>query len=209
MRAVTPIKVMGLDLAAVNSGLCVIEAHHPEYAFKVLHEEAFRHPKDDFRNRIAVSNSILGVARTHNPTVVAIEDYARRFGRTNTSGIEHAEVGGMTKKTLHEAGFRIFVIPPTSMRSFMGAPPKSPKDYLIERAKDRLGYESDASNQTKRSNITDALIHAHIGALLYLAKYGNLVYDLTKAENRILYGDKKLEGLVDRSNIEYGAPKEE
>lgn len=195
---------MGLDLAGANSGLCVVKAHYPKYSYEVLHEEAFHHPMVDFRNRAAASSAILKLAEKYKPDVIAIEDYARRFGKTNTSGYEHAEVGGMTKKALHEAGFLIYIIPPTSMRSFMDAPPKSPKEILVELAASRQGFTSSAKTKKDRGNITDAFIHAHIGSLLYIVKNFTLEYNLTPAEDRIINGTAKFEGLKDRSNVEYG-----
>ena len=198
------LKVMGLDQGAANTGLCVIKARCSKYSFKVLHEEAFQHKMVDFRNRVQAANAILEVANTYKPDIIVIEDYIRRSFATNTSSYEHGEVGGMTKKLLYEAGFTLFLIPPTTMRSFVDAPPKSPKEYLEEAAKTRLGYVSTASTIKKRSDITDALWHAHIGALTYFAKQGTLKYKLLDCEKRILYGDDKIIGLKDRNGIEYG-----
>ena len=200
-------KVMGLDLAAANSGLCVIEAHYPDYSFSVLAEEALNHPMAEFTNRIDAANYALFIANEHSIDAVAIEDYARRFGNTNTSGYEHAELGGMVKKLFYEADIPMYIIPPTSMRSFMQAPPKSPKDFLETQALSRLGFASKASTKKKRSDITDAFIHAHIGSLLHIIRNDTLVYSLSDAEQRILYGDNKIIGLKDRDGIYYGEEK--
>lgn len=197
-------KVMGLDLAAAHSGLCVIEAHYPKYRFKVLAEEGLHHPIDDFKNRIDAANYILFTAKEHSVDFIAMEDYALRIGRTNTSGFQYGELGGMVRKTLYEANIPFYVIPPTSMRSFMCVPPKSPKDYLEKMALARLGFESAASTKKKRSDITDAFIHAHIGSLVHIIKTSTLDYDLEAAEKRILYGDKKIIGLIDREKVYYG-----
>lgn len=202
-------RVMGLDLAAANSGLCVIEAHYPDYSFQVIHEEALHHPMSSFTNRVDAANYIEYLVTEHDVEVAAIEDYARRFGRTNTSGYEHGEVGGMVRKVLYEMGCPFYIIPPTSMRSFMEVPPKSPKDFLQDQALARLGFESKASTKKKRSDITDAVIHAHIGSLLHILRAGELNYSLTDAEHRIIYGDNKLEGLKDRDGIYYDSTKEE
>ena len=195
---------MGLDLAAANSGMCIIEAHYPTYVFEVVLEEGLHHPMDDFRNRIDAANYISFMASEHSVDVVAIEDYAMRFGKTNTSGFQYGELGGMVRKTLYELDLPIYLVPPTSMRSFMQVSPKSPKDYLEKQALYRFDFESKASTKKKRSDITDAFIHAHIGSLLHISKTSKLKYDLTDAEKRILYGDKQIIGLVDRENIYYG-----
>ena len=197
---------MGLDLAAANSGLCMIESRCPKrgkYNQQVVLEQAFQHPMSDFRNRASVANQILILAERYKPDIIVIEDYIRRSFATNTSSYEHGEMGGMVKKLLYEAGFTIYLVPPTTMRSFVNAPPKSPKEYIEEQADARLGYVSTASNKKKRSDITDAFWHAHIGALTYFAKQGTLKYDLLECEKRILYGDKKIIGLKDRNGIEY------
>jgi hypothetical protein len=201
-------RVMGLDLAAANSGLAVIEASYPQYSFSVIHEEALHHSMASFVNRADAANYILYLANEHKPHVIVLEDYARRFGRTNTSGYEHGEVGGMVRKALYEGGFPFYIIPPTSMRSYMEVPPRSHKDYLQERALLRLGYESTASTKKKRQDITDAVIHAHIGSLLHILRDADVEYDFTDAERRIIYGDSKLQGLKDRDGIYY-EPTEE
>jgi len=202
-------RVLGLDLAAANSGSSVIEVQHPNYSFQVIHEEALHHPMASFVNRVEAANYVLFLAEQHEVDLVVLEDYARRFGRTNTSGYEHGEVGGMVRKGLHEAGYPFYVIPPTSMRSFMEVPPKSPKDYLETRALERLGFESKASTKKKRSDITDSVIHAHIGSLVHILRTdGELDYPLTDAEHRIIHGDGKLEGLKDRDGIYYDSTKE-
>lgn len=195
---------MGLDLAAANSGLCIIRAHYPKYRHDVLVEEALNHPMSDFRNRVGAANYILFLAREHGVDFVTLEDYAMRFGNTNTSGFQYGELGGMVRKVLHEAEIPMYVIPPTSMRSFMGVSPKSPKDFLEKQALIRFGFESKASTKKKRSDITDALIHAHIGSLIHIINFNNLDYDLLEYESRILYGDKKIVGLTNRENIYYG-----
>lgn len=198
-------RVMGLDLAAANSGVCIIEARYPLYSFTVVHEEALHHPMSSFVNRADAADYIGYLASEHKIDFAAMEDYAMRFGKTNTSGFQYGEVGGMVRKVLYDKGVPFYVTPPTSMRSFMGAPPGSDKDFLQDQALDRLGYASTASTKKKRSDITDAFIHAHIGALIHILRNNELVYDLTDAEHRILYGDKKVVGLKDREGTFYAA----
>lgn len=195
--------IMGLDLAAANSGICIIKAHYPSYSFSILHQEALHHSMDDARNRIDASNYIGFLCGEHGVDVVSMEDYARRFGRTNTSGYEHAELGGMVKKTLFELGVPFYVVPPTSMRSFMDVPTKSDKEYLQFVAEARLGFKSTASTKKKRSDITDAFIHAHIGSLIHISRNNELDYDMLDSEKRILLGDNKIVGLKDREGIYY------
>lgn len=200
---------MGLDLAAANSGTSILDVHYPDYSFEVIHEEALHHPMASFVNRIDAANYVGYLVQEHDVELVALEDYARRFGRTNTSGYEHGEIGGMVRKVLYELGCPFYIIPPTSMRSFMEVPPKSPKDYLETRALERLGFESKASTKKKRSDITDSVIHAHIGSLVHILRTGELNYNFTDAEERIIYGDKKIEGLKDRDGIYYEPTEEE
>lgn len=197
------IRVLGLDVAAANSGACVLEVSYPDYSFEVLHEDGYKHPIKDFRNRIDIANELLSLALDYEVDLVVLEDYAMRFGKLNTSGYQHGEIGGMLRKELYEAGFCIYIIPPTTMRSFYGVPPKSDKTLLEERAEERYGFVSEASNKKKRSDATDAFLQGHIGCLLYLLKNHSLEYDLLPREERILYGDKTIEGLLDRSTIEY------
>lgn len=200
--------VMGLDIAAANSGLCIAEAHYPHYSFCVTYEEGLHHPMDDFRNRIDAANYIGFLAKEHNVDFVVMEDYAMRFGKTNTSGFQYGEVGGMVRKVLYELEIPIYIIPPTSMRSLMDVPPKSDKEYLQERAKERLSFESKASTKKKRSDITDAVIHAYIGSLVHILRNNELEYELTESEKKILLGNKKITGLKDREGIYYATKKE-
>lgn len=199
---------MGLDLAAANSGVCIIEAQFPDYQYTVLLEEALNHPTNSFINRSEAADYILHLIKDNDVDVVSIEDYARRFGNTNTSGFEYGEFGGMVRKVLYDARVPFYVVPPTTMRSFMAAPPKSPKDFLEVQAEKRLGYVSSASSKKKRSDITDAFIHAHIGSLVHILRNGTLNYSMTPAENRIIFGDSKIIGLKDREGI-YHAAKED
>ena len=198
------LRVLGLDLAAVNSGACAIEVQS-SLEYEVLYEEALTHPRDDFRNRAAAAESILSAATTHKVDFVVIEDYAFRVGPSNTSAYQHGEMGGMARQVLHDAGFDILVIPITSMRSFMSVPPKSKKDYLMEQAKNKMGFESSGRTKAHRGNITDAFIHAYTGSCWHFANEETLdTTVLDAAQHRMIYGDgKKFAGLTEREGLWY------
>ena len=198
------IKVMGLDLAAVNSGLCVIEVG-PSLEYEVIYEEALKHPKDDFENRIQAAQHIRKLAKKYRLDLVVIEDYAYRVARNNTSAYQHGEIGGMVRKVLFEDGYTIFIIPPTTMRSFMEVPPKSKKTFLMDQAKTKMGFEATGTNQLVRGNITDAFIHAYTGAATKFAEDGSLEEGaLDAAQHRVVFGDDKFDGLLEREGLWYG-----
>src|SRR5688572_13243414 len=136
--------VMGLDTAAVNSGVCIVEAFalpkEPHIEAKVLFEAGFVHsPLRDHTERAMFSDKVKGLCLLHGVQFVSMEDYAMRFGSTNTSGFQHGETVGMVKKSLWEINMPFMVTPPTSMRSFMSVPSKlkdSGKQFIMDFAKD-------------------------------------------------------------------------
>lgn len=204
------LRIMGLDIAAVNSGLCIIEAEvQPEHPFvKVtpIYEEWLYAKKDSFPDRMRASSRISTHAiENYNVDFVVLEDYARRVGKTNTSAYEHAELCGLIKALLFASKVPVIIIPPTTMRSFMAIPsglPDKGKQFIMDVAKIRYDFESKAPRKNQRSNITDAFIHSVIGSLVIFDKAGKIEGELGAAESKILRGDgKKIVPLGEREEI--------
>jgi hypothetical protein len=206
-----PIRVMGLDLAAVNSGCCVIEARplgeYPFIQVECLYEAAIQ-CRGDFVQKASLARSLANRVHFGEEEVglhlVAIEDYARRVGGTNTTAYEHAELGGLAKTSIHYTGVPMLIVPPTSMRSFVGAAPRSGKDVMMDKAKEIWDFTASSTRKPERSNICDAFIHAVIGTLVILAKFDILeAGQLQPHEDRIIFGAGSIVGLIDREGIMY------
>lgn len=203
MRLKKRVRVGGLDLAAANSGLCILEAttlnRQPPLELTMLNTKALRTEMGDYTTRVKVSKDIVDLMVKHRVDFVVIEDYAVVRGPNNTSGIQQAEFVGMVKLRLHEAGIRFMMVNPSQMRSFIGLMQKDKKQVIIDNAFSRWGISSDAPRKADRSNIIDSCCHAVIGACTYFASHGHLTSNLSDREKRIIYGDDlKMQGLVNK-----------
>ena len=197
--------VMALDAAAVNSGVCIIEASPiskpPHVQYNLLYEAGLVHgPKNDHTERSKFADIVKGLALLHKVDFVVIEDYISRGGTTNTSSYEHGETVGQIKKGLWEINMPMVIVGPTQMRSFISVPsrlPDSGKQHIIDTCKNDYGFVSSGTNQNKRSNASDAFIHCIIGAMTYFHFVGSEQGELDKAKSDILLGDgKKMAGIV-------------
>lgn len=205
--------IMGLDTAAVNSGVCIIEAKplkkDPHVSCEVFFESGFVHgPKNEYSERAKFADIVKGLALSHKVDFVSIEDYAARIGPTNTSAYQHGETVGMVKKALWEANIPLMLVGPTPMRSFMSVPtrlPDSGKQFIMDWAKENYGFESAMTNQNKRSNATDAFIHCLIASMAYFHLSGEDMGEFSKAKADVLFGDgKKMAGITKMPHIFYG-----
>lgn len=186
------IRVAGLDIAAVNSGLCMIEASprngYPPLDFKVLYETPIRAEMAWFEARVAAAKLMAEKIRLHEIDLVVVEGYALRFGATNTSGYQHAELAALTKYFIMELDLPILIVPPTTMRSFVQVKPKQKKQAIMDYAYETWGFGSKLPRKGDRSNVTDAFVHAYIGACIYFARNGRLTESLKKYEKNVVYG---------------------
>jgi len=206
------IRVLGLDIAAVNSGVCVTKALHRKQGapqFEALFECGLVHgPLRDHTERSKAADVIKGLALQHKVTFAVIEDYAMRLGPNNTSAYQAGESAGMVKKALWESSVPFIVVPPTSMRSFLQVPsrlPDSGKQFIIDAAEEKFGFKSEQTNQNKRSNATDAFIHTVIGSYVYYHFEGRDLGELPKEQQEILHGNgKKMAGLVNMPELYFG-----
>ena len=199
------ITVMGIDAAAVNSGVCIIEVSPqkkaPHVKFETLFEAGLTHgPRTDHRQRIQASDVIKGLLLQHGVDFVVLEDYIMNMGPTNTSAYQHGEFGGLVKRALWDTRTPFMLCGPISMRSFLSVPsrlPDSGKQFIVDTAKADYGFESEESSIAKRSNATDAFAHCIIGALVYFHLNGFDIGTLDKPKHEVLFGDgKKMKGLT-------------
>lgn len=210
--AKTKIRVMGIDAAAVNSGVCIIEASpiktSPHVSYNLLYEAGLVHgPKNDHRERSKFSDIVKGLSLLHNIDLVVIEDYISRGGVTNTSAYEHGETVGQLKKAFWETGAAMMIVGPTQMRSFLGVPSKlsdSGKQFIVDTCKNEYGFESSMTNQNKRSNASDAFAYCIIGAITFFICNKDAIGDLSTTKSKVLFGDgKKSAGLINSSQYFY------
>lgn len=188
------VRVAGLDLAAVNSGLCVIDsatcAGYPPIEWTLQGEHAIKGGMQ-FPTRVTAAQQVMDIIEKAKPDLIALEDYALRMAPNNTSGYQYAEFAGIVKYYLYEAGYPILIIPPTTMRSFLGAKNGGGKEQLINTVYERYGFSSKQPRKGERSNVCDAFAHAYIGSCSYFARDGRLTANLKTQEKVALYGDGK------------------
>lgn len=209
---------MGLDIAAVNSGMCIIEARclseYPWIEIVDTYEEWHYSDLGSFQDRMRVSSRISEFQTDdYNVDLVVLEDYAKRMGKTNTSAYEHAELCSLIKAFTIASGKPMLIIPPTTMRSFMAIPnglKDKGKQMIIDNVKEIYGFESKAPRKNQRSNITDAFVHAVIGALVIYGINGILVEEeLDDQAKKLLFGKGKTTGILDRPQFQYNFPEKE
>lgn len=203
MRLKKRVRVGGLDLAAANSGMFIAEAvtrnGQPPLEITPINAKALRTEMGDYTTRVKVSQEIVDAMLKHKVDFVVIEDYAMRMGPNNTSGLQQAELVGMVKLRLHEAGVVFMTVNPSQMRSFIGLMQKDKKQVIIDNMANRWGISSDAPRKADRSNIIDSAAHMIIGACVYFSSHGHLTSNLSERERRVLYGDDlKMQGLINK-----------
>lgn len=188
------LRVAGLDLAAVNSGLALIEtstqAGYPPVKWTLLKEVATKGGMS-FQPRLEAAKVIVSTIKDFSVDLVALEDYALRMAKNNTSGYQYAEFAGIVKYRLLELGLPILLIPPTTMRSFLEIPKGSTKAAIMDAVYERYGFTSKMTRKNERSNVCDAFAHAYIGSCSYFAREGHLTGHLKKSEKKVIYGDGK------------------
>lgn len=209
---------MGLDIAAVNSGMCIIEARplseYPWIEIVDTYEEWHYADLGSFQDRMRVASRISEFSTDdYNVDLVVLEDYAKRIGKTNTSAYEHAELCSLIKAFTISSGKRMLIIPPTTMRSFMAIPnglKDKGKQMIIDNVKETYGFESKAPRKNQRSNITDAFVHSVIGALVIYGMNGTLdEEELDEQAKKLLFGKGAKTGILERPQLYYNFPKTE
>ena len=202
--------VTGLDLAAVNSGFCKIEAHltaDGQISVEVLDHEPIELKRKDCVGRFELAPKVADLALGSD--LVAIEDYAMRVGKSNTTAYQCGEFVGPTKAHLISHGINMLIVPPTSMRSMLGVPTgPAGKKFIMAWVKERFGFVPEYGREKQRSDVADACVHAYIGAIYYFIQSGWIDGSmLTDREHRIFYGvkdhrkSKQFVGLLDRDGI--------
>lgn len=207
------VTVMGLDIAAVNSGVCIITAtplnKPPHVEAEAAFEKGFIHgPKNNHEAKALFSDVIKGLCIQYGVDFCVIEDYAMNPGLTDTSGRQQGEAVGMIKKSLWEIKMPFMVVGPTSMRSFVDVPSRlkdKGKGVIIDFAKSEYGFSSTEGSQNRRSNATDAFIHSVIGATTFFHFKDEDLGDFNTQRSNVLFGDeKKMKGLVNSPQFFYG-----
>lgn len=198
------LRVAGLDIAAVNSGFCIIEAStrdgHPPLEYEILHQQAVTN-ESGFVGRAKSAKMIVEKILEVGVDMVALEECVP-IGGNNTSGLQQSGFLEMVMYLLYEADIPMMLIPPTTMRSFIQAKTGGMrKKSIMENAWERYEFRASHSRQGERSNITDAFLHAYIGACTLFGREGKLTSNLLPAEKNVVYGKNKMIGLVDRSHI--------
>lgn len=187
------IRVAGLDIAAVNSGMAIIEARvregqgYPPLDWTLIIEKAIK-CEQLFYKRVQIAKGIRDEIRKSEVDLVVLEDTIKRGGRNNTTGLQQQELLTLTMYFLWEDGLPMLVVNPSTMRSFLGVGKAGDKDALITAVHERYGFSSKQPRKGERSNVSDAFAHAYIGACSYYAREGKLTANLKKSEKNVIYG---------------------
>lgn len=207
------ITVTGLDLAAVNSGFCKVKAcavsSWPPLDVQVIDYAPIELEDKTPLGRLDLAKEV-SLRVSGSDDLVALEDYARRVGSTNTTAYECGEFVGPAKAYLHKKGSDVLLVPPTTMRSLISVPKgKEGKSFIQKWVKETFDFVPECRREKQRSDVADAFMHAYIGALYWFAANGGLFdgIHLNDREYRIIYGNedhrktKNFIGLLDRPHI--------
>lgn len=188
------ITVTGLDLAAVNSGMCRIEARAaadgswPPLEVTVIDHQPIELKRKDFVGRAELAMETAPLASGSD--LVAIEDYVRRVGKTNTTAYECGEFIGAVKHLVHRQGLDMLLVPTTTMRSLLKVPTgKDGKKFIMRWVAENFGFDPPYGREKQRSDVADAFVHAYIGALYWFLTNRHLERQhLNEREQRTFYG---------------------
>jgi hypothetical protein len=174
--------------------MCQVEARAvsntwPPIAVNVVAHKAIELTRKDFVGRadLATETALL----TQGSDLVAIEDYVRRVGKTNTTAYECGEYVGATKNLVHRAGLDMLLVPTTTMRSLLKVPTgKDGKKFIMRWVEENFGFKPPYGREKQRSDVADAFVHAYIGALYWFLTNRVLCReDLSEREQRTFYGN--------------------
>lgn len=208
-------RILGLDIAAVNSGAGVVEARvHSDSTleFIVLEERPLvtervaSNQPPTWDSMLAVAEQALNLCEVHGVAYVSYEGFARMARAHNTTAYEHAELVGVVKYRLFESGGLTFVqIPPTTLPSFFGLK-KGDKKATQLMLKETLGWSSQQRRAKQREDCSDAVAHAIIGGHIFAVLQGwTPPADLPASMHRLLFGDDRknsmLVGLLHRPHL--------
>lgn len=208
-------RILGLDIAAVNSGAGVVEARvHSDgsLGFEVLEEQPLTTERiasnqpPTWDSMLSVAEQALDLCTVHGVSYVSYEGFARMARAHNTTAYEHAELVGLVKYRLFDSGGLTFVqIPPTTLPSFFGLK-KGDKKATQLMLKETLGWSSSQRRVKQREDCSDAVAHAIIGGHIFAVLQGwTPPDDLPESKRRLLFGDDRkssvLVGLLHRPHL--------
>ena len=223
----TVLRILGLDVAAVNSGAAVVEAVVEDGkvpTFRVLEERHLRTERmvgnqpPTWDSMLGVEKQAIYMAKVHGITHVVYEGYAKgSFGGkkkkdgspgkgSNTTAYEHAELVGIIKHGLHQQGDLVFMqVPVTTLSSFYGLT-KGDKNATQRMLKEDLGWVSGQRLKKWREDCSDAAALAIIGCHVFAIINGWDPGDsLAPSKHRVLFGDERksspLTGMLYRPHL--------
>lgn len=201
------IRVAGLDLAASQSAICIIQATtrnaYPPIDYQVLHVEPIRTEMNNPVTHINKSQHIVDLCLEHRVDFVSLEEAPPMRSFSNTSGQQHSQYIGMTMLRLYENNLPFMTVNNSILRSFVGIMPKQKKDLIVDLTREAWGFTSKASRKKERSDEVDSFLHAVLAACHHFSWHGHLTSNLTDREKKALYNDTgKIKPLVRREEEE-------
>lgn len=164
------------------------------------------------RAELAVETATLAAGSD----LVAVEDYVRRVGKTNTTAYECGEFIGAVKYLVHRDDLDMLLVPTTTMRSLLKVPTgKDGKKFIMRWVEENFGFKPPYGREKQRSDVADAFVHAYIAALYWFLTNGVLSReDLNEREQRTFFGNpdpRKAHfflGVLQRTDIRIAGEKD-
>lgn len=156
---------------------------------KVIDHLPIELKRKDFVGRAELAMEVAPLAEGSD--LVAVEDYIRRVGKTNTTAYECGEFVGAVKHLVHRKGLDMLLVPTTTMRSLLKVPTgKDGKKFIMRWVEENFGFKPPYGREKQRSDVADAFVHAYIAALYWFLTNGVLgAEDLNEREHRTFYGN--------------------
>lgn len=160
----------------------------PPVEVEVIDHKPIELTRKDFVGRAELAMETAPLAAGSD--LVAIEDYVRRVGKTNTTAYECGEFIGAVKYQLHLLNRNMLLVPTTTMRSLLKVPTgKDGKKFIMRWVAEHFGFEPPYGREKQRSDVADAFVHAYIGSLYWFLTHGVLGEEhLDEREHRTFYG---------------------
>lgn len=148
------VNVVGLDLSLTSTGVCT------KFGPTTIPGGTLR----DERRLVWIRDAILG--HTDLANLVVIEGYAFGAGGHGQAGVRGiAELGGVVRVALYEAGLPFVVVAPATLKKYATGKGNAPKDQVLVQAVKRSGMEFRSSDEADAWWLW-AMAKDHYGELL-------------------------------------------
>lgn len=132
-------RVMGLDLSAESSGVCLPDGTTLAIKAPKVPRSRKRTLLDDLQRLDNAEARIAELLEAHRPTLAVIEDYA--FGAGGSGAHRGAEISGTIRLACHRSGASIALVNLTHLKIYATGNGKAEKRHMALEAFKRTGLE--------------------------------------------------------------------